>query len=123
MVYQLITQNDELKEAFLSPEAFLPSDELRVFSDWGEALANSKGVDLMFVDMVSTLTTPHQIEGYEKFALAKMDHADAAAVPLVLIELPAGYDIDFMVGWPDFVFARVRHPVTAKIFRRASTWI
>jgi ureidoglycolate hydrolase len=36
---------------------------------------------------------------------------------------PEGYELDFMVGWPNFVFANVRKPVTYKIFRRASTWI
>ena len=79
--------------------------------------------DLIFVDILATLEKDHEIEGYETFALAKMDHEAAKEVPLVLVEQPAGYDFDFMVGWPDFVFARLKRPVLPKIFRRASTWI
>jgi hypothetical protein len=42
---------------------------------------------------------------------------------LVLIAAPDDYELDFMTGWPDFVFGHLRRPVTEKIFRRASTWI
>ena len=36
---------------------------------------------------------------------------------------PDDYELDFMTGWPNFVFGHLRRPVTEKIFRRASTWI
>lgn len=52
-----------------------------------------------------------------------MSHPVAAGIPLVLVAPPDGYELDFMAGWPDFVFAHIRRPVTAKIFRRASTWV
>ena len=77
----------------------------------------------MFVDLLSTLKDPHRIEGYELFAHAKMTHGVAKDVPLVLISPPDDYELDFMAGWPNFVFAHVQRPVNYKIFRRASTWI
>lgn len=79
--------------------------------------------DLMFVDLLATLREPHKIEGYEEFAMGKMAHETARDVPLVLISPPDDYELDFMAGWPNFVFAHVRRPVTYKIFRRASTWV
>ena len=123
MRFLLLTKDPELKEAFLSPEAFMPSDKLAVYEDWNELLAQSQGADLVFIDILATLERDHEIQGYEDFANAKMDHEDAKDIPLVLVEQPAGYDFDFMVGWPDFVFARLKRPVLPKIFRRASTWI
>jgi hypothetical protein len=52
-----------------------------------------------------------------------MDHPVAKGIPLVLISPPENYELDFMAGWPDFVFGHVRRPVDYRIFRRASTWI
>lgn len=123
MTYILVTRNPEIRQAFLSPEAFLPSDVLKPFENWSDALAATAGADMMFVELVSTLDEPHKIGGYEKFAEAKMADEALSSVPLVLIAPPPDYDLDFMVGYPDFVFAQVPSPVTAKIFRRASTWI
>jgi hypothetical protein len=123
MTYILVTRNPEIKDAFLSPEAFLPSDTLKPFEDWQDALKETGGADMMFVDLISTLLEPNKIEGYEQFAEAKMADPAANEVPLVLIAAPADYELDFMVGYPDFVFAQIPQPVTAKIFRRASTWI
>lgn len=118
-----MTRDPDIREAFLSPEAFLPSDVLKPFEAWDEALKETAGADMMFVDLVSTLLEPNKIEGYERFAEAKMAEAELLAVPLVLIAPPADYELDFMVGYPDFVFAQIPQPVTSKIFRRASTWI
>jgi len=121
MKFVLITQDPEVESA--AREGFHPSDETRSFNDWREALEDSAGADLMFVDLVATLDEPHKIAGYEKFAEAKMDHPTAQGVPLVLISPPEDYELDFMAGWPDFVFGHIQRPVTFKIFRRASTWI
>jgi hypothetical protein len=121
MKFVLITRDAEMAQA--AREGFHPSDECLVFGDWSEALAASEGSDLVFVDLLATLVEPHKIEGYEKFAVAKMSHPIAKSIPLVLIAPPDDYELDFMAGWPDFVYAHVRRPVTYKIFRRASTWV
>jgi hypothetical protein len=102
----------------------IPSpDEVVAHHDWREALDACENADLMFVDMISTLTEPHKSGGYEAFAEAKMRHPIANAVPLVLIAPPVDYKLDFMPGWPNFVFAHVQRPVGYKMFRRASTWV
>ena len=67
--------------------------------------------------------TPLISDGYEIFHDLMVADAVASKVPVVLISLPHDYEIDFMVGWPDFVFANMPRPVSAKLFRRASTWI
>lgn len=121
MKFLLITKDQEVVEA--AQAGFHPSDETVVVSDWKEGLEISDGADLMFVDLLATLTEPHKIAGYEDFAHAKMDHPVANKVPLVLISPPEDYELDFMAGWPDFVFGHVRRPVDYRIFRRASTWI
>jgi len=121
MKFLVITKDPEIEEA--ARKGFHPSDEMVCFADWAEALEQSAGVDMMFVDLLATLTEPHKIAGYEEFAMAKMTHSVASDVPLVLVSPPDDYELDFMTGWPDFVFGHVRRPVTEKIFRRASTWI
>ena len=121
MKFVLITSDAELVAA--ARAAFPPGDELVVHDKWEPALDESGQADLLFVDLIATLEEPNRIAGYEKFALAKMAHPLAGAVPLVLIAPPEDYDLDFMAGWPDFVFAHVKRPVTDKIFRRASTWV
>lgn len=104
-------------------EGFHPSDTFEHFLDPQSALEGCADADLLFVDLLATLEEPNKIAGYERFAEAKMAHAAASGVPVVLIAPPEDYELDFMVGWPDFVFAHIRRPVTAKIFRRASTWV
>jgi hypothetical protein len=121
MKFVLITQDPEIEAA--AREGFHPSDETLAFSDWSEALEHAQGADLMFVDLISTLDEPHKIAGYERFAEAKMGHATASSIPLVLISPPDDYELDFMAGWPNFVFGHIQRPVSYKIFRRASTWI
>jgi hypothetical protein len=121
MKFVLITRDADVVKA--AQGAFPPSDSLAVHDKWEPALDDCKGADLVFVDLLATLEEPHRIAGYEKFALAKMEHPVAKDTPLVLIAPPDDYEIDFMAGWPDFVFAHVRRPVTDKIFRRASTWV
>lgn len=121
MKFVLVTKDEEISQA--AGNAFPASDELIVHQEWNPALDACEGADLIFVDMLATLEVPHKIAGYEKFAEAKMGHSVANSVPLVLIGVPADYELDFMSGWPNFVFAHVRRPVTDKIFRRASTWI
>jgi len=121
MKFVLISKDPEVEAA--AREGFHPSDELLTFGDWVPALEQAGDADLMFVDLIATLSEPHKIAGYEKFALAKMAHPSASRVPLVLIAPPPDYELDFMAGWPDFVFGHVRRPVTYKIFRRASTWV
>lgn len=121
MKFVLITKDPEIEAA--AREGFHPSDELATFGDWSEALNACESADLLFVDLIATLAEPHKIAGYERFALAKMGHPTGNKVPLVLIAPPEDYELDFMAGWPDFVFGHVRRPVNYKIFRRASTWV
>jgi len=121
MKFVLITKDPEVEAA--AREGFHPSDECLVFGDWAAALDACADSDLLFVDLIATLAEPNKIGGYERFAMAKMGHPVAASVPLVLIAPPEDYELDFMAGWPDFVFGHVRRPVTYKIFRRASTWV
>lgn len=117
----LISDDRELLSA--AEEAYKLTDELVTYKAWQQALDQSAGADLIIVDLISTLEEPHVIEGYEKFGLAKMAHPTARDVPVVLIAPPADYDLDYMVGWPNFLHGMVRRPVTMKIFRRISTWV
>lgn len=117
----LLTRDASIREA--TKGAFQPEDELIVTSDWAEALDACTGAELLFVDLLATLDTPHRIQGYERFAQAKMEHEVARDVPLVLIGPDPDYELDAMVGWPDFVFAHLPRPVNYKLFRRATTWI
>ncbi|HVL38074.1 MAG TPA: hypothetical protein VM328_01665 [Fimbriimonadaceae bacterium] len=121
MKFVLITKDEQVVGA--AKNAFPPSDELLIFQNWQEALDAADGADLLFVDLLATLEEPNKIAGYEQFAQAKMAHEVANGTPLVLIAAPDDYELDFMAGWPDFVFAHVRRPVSDKIFRRASTWV
>jgi hypothetical protein len=121
MKFLLITRDPEVIEA--AEQGFHPSDETLVFDKWTDALEHCEGVDMLMVDLLATLTEPHKIAGYEAFAYAKMDHPVAKDIPLVLISPPEDYELDFMAGWPNFVFGHVRRPVDYRIFRRASTWI
>lgn len=121
MKFALITHDDSMVET--AKKGFHPSDELIVFAQWQEALAQCEGVDLMFVDLIATLDEPHKIAGYEAFANAKLADPKASTVPLVLISPEPDYDLDFFVGFPDFVVGNLPRPVTEKLFRRASTWV
>lgn len=121
MKFVLLTKEKDLEDA--AKDGLHPSDDLLVSGDWKEALELCDGADMIFVDMIATLNEPNKVAGYEEFAMAKMDHPIAKATPLVLIAPPEDYEMDFMTGWPDFVFAHLRRPVTSKIFRRASTWV
>lgn len=121
MKFVLITKDEDVKAA--TKGAFQPEDETLIFSDWEEALEQCENADLLFVDLIATLKTPHKIKGYESFAHGKMNHAKASIVPLVLIAPPEDYELDFMAGFSNFVFAHIRRPLTYKIFRRASTWV
>ncbi len=120
MRFVLITKDAEMAEE--ARKGFEPYT-CDVFEDWAAALDAAEGADLLFVDLLATLAEPHKIAGYERFAQAKMAHPTASPVPLVLIAPPEEYELDFMAGWPDFVFGHVRRPVDYKIFRRASTWV
>lgn len=104
-------------------EGFHPSDEAEFYSDWHEALDKAEGADLMFVDLLDTLTEPNKIEGYEMFARAKMAHPTASKVPLVLIGAPEEYDLDSMVGWPNFLFGNLKRPINSKVIRRMTTYV
>ncbi|MEX2243134.1 MAG: hypothetical protein WD716_04720 [Fimbriimonadaceae bacterium] len=121
MKFVLVTKDKDMARE--ARKGFHPDDELLVFDKWPLALDACSEADMMLVDLVATLEKPHKIAGYELFGEAKMRHKKAKRVPLVLISPPEGYELDFMVGWPNFVFANVRKPVNYKIFRRASTWI
>ncbi len=121
MRFVLVTKDPDVVKA--TNGAFQPEDELEVFEDWREALESSRDTDILFVDLIATLEHPHKVAGYERFALAKMAHPLAGPVPLVLIAPPEDYEMDFLVGWPNFVFAHLRRPLSYKIFRRATTWI
>ena len=104
-------------------EGFHPDDEALFFTDWRKALEKAAGADMMFVDLLTTLTEAHKIQGYEDFAHAKMAHPTAAKVPLVLINAPDDYDLDSMVGWPDFLFGNLRRPINSKVIRRMTTYV
>ena len=121
MKFVLITNDSELEQS--ARNGFPPSDEFLCFDTWAEALDSCDGADLLFVDLVSTLLEPHKIEGYELFAFGKMEHPSAKEVPLVLIAPDEDYELDFMSGWPNFIFAHIQRPISEKIFRRASTWV
>jgi hypothetical protein len=121
MKFVLITKDTSLEEE--AKEGFHPSDTFISYSDWESGLDGAGDADLVFLDLLATLDEPHKIAGYEKFAHAKMSHSSASKVPLVLISPPENYELDFMAGWPDFVFANIQRPVTFKHFRRASTWV
>lgn len=121
MKFVLITDDSEMVAE--ARTGFQQDDELLAFASWNEALDACEGADLLFVDLLTTLEEPHKIGGYESFGTAKMDHAIAAPIPVVLIAPPEDYELDFMAGWPDFVFAHLRRPVPYKLFRRASTWV
>lgn len=121
MKFVLLTKDAEMIEC--AKEGFHPSDSFEAHGEVDAALQACKQADLFFVDILATLEEPNKIAGYEKFAERKMADSTASKVPLVLIAAPDDYELDFMAGWPDFVFAHVRRPVTAKIFRRASTWV
>lgn len=121
MKFVLITRDEDVKAA--TQGAFQPDDELLIHDEWADALEACEDADLLFVDLVATLRTPHKIAGYEEFAEAKMDHPIAGPVPVVLIAPPEEYELDFMAGFPNFVFAHLRRPLSYKIFRRASTWV
>jgi hypothetical protein len=121
MKFILLTAEQELIDA--AKAGFHPSDKFETYSNIDKALNACAGADLLFVDLLATLDEPGKIAGYESFAEKKMEHPKAKDVPLVLIAAPEDYELDFMAGWPDFVFAHIRRPVTEKIFRRASTWV
>lgn len=121
MKFVVITKDTEVVEA--AKKGLHPDDEILIYSAWEDALDASSDADLMFVDLLATLIEPHKIEGYEQFAMAKMRHSGCKATKLALIGPPPDYDLDFMAGWPDFVFLHYTRPVDYRIFRRASTWV
>lgn len=121
MKFVLITDDDSIESA--AQKAYPPTDELLTFVDWKQALEASENADLMFLDMISILEPAHKVSAYEEFANAKMAHPIAKEIKLVLIAPPADYEMDFMMGWPGFVFAHVRRPIDERIFRRAATWV
>lgn len=121
MRFIVVSSDPEVQEA--AKEGFHPSDETLSFKDWQQALEAAEGADLMFVDLLDTLLEANKIGGYELFAQTKMSHPTAAAVPVVLINAPDDYDLDYMVGWPDFLFGSMKRPVTSKLFRRFSTYV
>lgn len=84
--------------------------ELWVEPEWEQALSKSVRAELLVVDLLATLTIPHRISGYVRFAEAKMASA-AASTPLVLIGVPEGYRLDGMAGWLGFLQAFVERPV------------
>lgn len=121
MKFVLVTRDERVRKA---AQAGIPaSDTLLLFDAWEAALDACEGADLLFVDFLATLESPHKVAGYEKFAESKMAHPTAGSVPLVLVAPPDNYELDCMVGYPDFLFAHLRRPVTEKIFRRATTWV
>jgi hypothetical protein len=120
MKYVVLTDDAEVADA--ASKAFQHDDAAVILSDWRRALDEAVGADLFFVDLLATLNEPHKIAGYEEFAEAKMVHA-CAKTPLALIWPPEGYELDFMTGYPDFIFQHVRRPVTYQKLRRASTYL
>lgn len=121
MKFLLVTKDEAIVSA--AKAAYGTHYELRVHEDWETALEQCAGIDLMFVDLVATLREEGRIQGYEDFAHAKMAHERAAVIPLVVIAPPPDYDLDAMVGWPNFVMAMVKRPITDRFFRMASGWV
>lgn len=121
MKFLLVTKDKDVAAA--AATAYGTHYGLLVYEEWSEALNHCEGVDMIFVDLVATLKEPGKIEGYEQFAFAKMAHDVAAPIPLVVIAPPSDYELDAMVGWPNFLFAMVRRPVTERLFRQASGWV
>ena len=121
MRFLLVSKDQEVVD--VAREGFHPSDDFLHYAHWTQALEHCDGVDLMFVDLVATLIVPHKIQGYADFAQAKMNHPIASRIPLVVISPEATYDLDYFIGWPNFVFANLQRPVTYKHLRRASTWV
>lgn len=121
MKYVLLSHDSEVLSAV--DGAFQSNDEVVICKTVPEALAACDGAELIFVDLLATLTSPGKIAGYEAFAEAKMGHPIAKGTPLVLIGAPDDYVLDSMVGYPDFVFAHLRRPVTFKTLRRMTTLV
>jgi hypothetical protein len=121
MKYVFLSNDPEVLEA--RERAFFPDDEVVLAQNWQQALESSEGADMMFVDLIATLAEPHKIAGYEAFAEAKMSHPTASAIPLVLIWPPEDYALDFMTGFPNFVFQSIQRPVTFQKLRRATTYV
>jgi hypothetical protein len=121
MKYVLLTKDPEVLAA--REKAFYPDDEVSVFEEWGPALTAAAEADMMFVDLIATLSDPHKIAGYEAFAEAKMSHPQASKVPLVLIWPPEDYELDFMAGYANFVQQAIQRPVTYQKLRRATTYL
>jgi len=121
MKFVLISKDEEIIES--AQEAYGTHYSLTVYKNWSLALAECKGADLMFVDIVATINEPGKIQGYEDFAAAKLSNETSNPIPLVAIALPTDYEIDSMVGWPGFVIAMWHRPVDAKRFRQASGYV
>ena len=84
--------------------------QLTIEPEWKRALDRSTQVNLMIVDLLATLTPPHRISGYVRFAEAKMSSA-ASKTPIALVGAPENYRLDGMVGWPGFLAAFVPRPI------------
>lgn len=97
--------------------------EIAVLDRWQDALEAAAEAKVLIVDLIATLNPPHKIQGYEEFALAKMQHPTARGVPIVLISPPDDYELNAMIGWPDFLAANVRRPITRDLFRRVANWV
>jgi hypothetical protein len=121
MNFVVVSKDIEVVKA--AREGFHPSDVCQVFEDWRPALQACASADMLFVDLIATLVEPNRIAGYEIFANAKMTDPVCTKVPLVIIGPEPNYDLDYMVGWPDFAFGHIQRPVSFKHFRRASTWV
>ncbi|MFW5697968.1 MAG: hypothetical protein ACOCX1_05380, partial [Fimbriimonadaceae bacterium] len=63
MKFVLITRDPEVRQA--AERCYDSQGELLTFEDWREALDACKGTNMLFVDLVATLTEPHKIAGYE----------------------------------------------------------
>jgi len=117
----IVSTDTEVRDA--AQTAFKYEENVEYFDRWQEGLDAATEADLMIVDLVDTLQEPHKIAGYEQFAHAKMGHPKASKVPLVVLSPPPTYELDFMSGWPDFVFAQLRKPIQEKVLRRVVTYL
>ncbi|MCL6624624.1 MAG: hypothetical protein K6T17_08435 [Fimbriimonadales bacterium] len=121
--FKVILVTDDRKIVRVAKEAYRDMAQLLLTSDWREALDWCGNADVLIVDLLATLEQPHKIGGYVKFAQAKMSHMKAKGTPLILIAVPEGYKLNGMVGWPHFVRAYLRRPITASMFQRILTWL
>lgn len=91
-----------------------------VFDDWRKMLekAAAKPCHAFVVELKATISDAEEVDGYEQFASAKMGHPVLKTIPLVLISMPPGEELETFVGWEGFLAAYLRFPPDPLSIRR-----